>query len=80
MLKMNYKYLIYYFLFEMVSFKIFKILFSDLNIKYEYMEWVYYFYYPSRSVYFYFYFYYIFTTSVFFCFYLWYKAYEKGIK
>ena len=74
---MSFKYLVCYFLFEIVSFKVFKIIFSDLNMKYEYLDWIYYFYYPAKNVYFYFYLYFIFTTSVYFCLNLWINTYKE---
>lgn len=74
---MKIKYLIYYVIFEIVSYKLFKIIFSEINSKYDYLEWVEYFYYPSKNIYFYFYFYFILTTSVFFVLSLFYKNYKK---
>ena len=74
---MKIKYFIYYVIFEIISYKIFQKIFFGINEKYDYLEWVYYFYYPGKNIAFYFYLYFIFTTSVFFTFLLWYKVYNK---
>jgi len=75
---MKFKYLIYYVLFEIISYKIFEKLFFGVNEKYDYLEWVYYFYFPGKNMFFYYYLYFIFTTSVFFTLLLWHKTYNEA--
>ena len=74
---MQFKYLFYFIIFEVMSYKIFQKIFFGINTKYDYLEWVYYFYFASKNVMFYFYLYFIFTTSVFFTFLIWYKIYKQ---
>jgi len=75
---MNSKYLIYYIIFEILSYKIFQKIFFGISEKYSYFEWVYYFYYPDKNFYFYFYLYFIFTTSIYFTLLLWLRAYNNS--
>ena len=75
---MKWKYILYYIIFELISYKIFHYNFSTINLKYDYMERVYYFYFPEKNAYFYFYLYFIFTTSVFFTLMLWTKMYMNN--
>lgn len=76
------RYIIYYIIFEFASFELFRIfsnvIFYEMNKKYEYLEWVNYFYCPSKNIYFYFYIYFIFTTSIFFVLSLFTKVYYES--
>lgn len=54
-------------------------IYSLLNTqsKYNYLDWVYYFYTHANNIVFYYYLYFIFTTSVFFMFILFAKIFKK---
>ncbi len=76
----KFKLMLFYIFFELLSFKVFKIMFYSFKIgKYDYVQWVYYFYNPSKNLYFFYYLYFIFTTSIFFILYLW-ISYSKRYK
>jgi len=75
---MNIKYIIYYIIFEIISYKLFQNLFFGLNKQYDYLEWVYYFYFPNKNLYLYFYLYFIFTTTIFFTLLIWTNKYKEN--
>lgn len=74
---MTIKLLCIYIFFEILSFKAFQIYFLSFIEKYNFMVWVYYFYFPEKNLYFYYYLYFIFSTSAFFTLMLFYYEYKK---
>lgn len=77
-MKVYFKLILVFILFEVVSYKLFGKFFYQIAEKYEYMDWVYYFYFPSKNGIFFFYLYFIFTSSAFFTLLIWYKIYKNN--